>query len=192
MVEEATKHYLAELVTRNNTNNDEDPKVFKVLKEIKNVHFTENVKKVSKTNKDDLKAAAAFLEETTVEEIEKDVKTYTKEELVERICDRFDHIRPAKCDKCQKIYSYELSEHINYRCVICERGMCPDCCTSCENKLQELNQEDVLFKMVYFNCSDCVAGAHKESNRRLMRGHNEKVHKGRKPKADAYKSLQKK
>ena len=187
MVDSATERYIAELVTRNNSNNQENPKVFKVLKEIKNVHFTENVKKVSKLNKDELKAGLAFLEETSVEEVDKEVKEYSKEELVERVCDRFDHIRPAKCDKCQKIYSYELSEHIKYRCVICERGMCPDCCTSCEIKLGELNQAEILNKMLYFNCSDCVVSAHKESNRRLMRGHNEKNQRGRKPKSDAAK-----
>ena len=96
MVDSATERYIAELVTRNNSNNQENPKVFKVLKEIKNVHFTENVKKVSKLNKDELKAGLAFLEETSVEEVDEEVKEYSKEELVERVCDRFDHIRPAK------------------------------------------------------------------------------------------------
>ena len=65
--------------------------------------------------------------------------------------------------------------------------MCSDSCTSCEIKLGELNQAEILNKMLYFNCSDCVVSAHKESNRRLMRGHNEKNQRGRKPKSDAAK-----
>ena len=129
-MEDATKDFNAQLVTKNNAEN-EDQGVHKVLMNLKDVAIEDNknnLKKDKDIKKEQLIAGLVFLRGHKLDDVKKELTKTKVEDLRHQVVTRCEHMKPNKCGKCQEIYRYSIEEHINYTCILCSKGMCPTCC----------------------------------------------------------------
>ena len=111
-----TERFLANLVVRNNTGN-EDEGVNKVLKNLKDVSLKENIsnlKKDKEVKKEQLVAGLAFLRGSALDDVKSDLNKLKVDDLRTSLVERFEHIRPNTCDKCNTVYMYHTDEEITY------------------------------------------------------------------------------
>ena len=164
-LEIATQIYNASLVTKNNENGDADQGVNNVLKNLKDVSKeknSSNLKKDKALKREQLVAGLAFLRGHDLsDERKKELKPLKVDMLREKIVEQWEEMKPQDCDNCGHIYSYLPEQNIIYRCSICPKGMCPDCCTSDKLKTYEESQ---VKKLLHLICTSCVQQCNKRKN----------------------------
>lgn len=164
-MEDATKDFNAQLVTKNNAEN-EDQGVHKVLMNLKDVAMGDNMNNLKKDKdikKEQLMAGLAFLRGHKLDDVKKELTKTKVEDLRHQVVTRYEHMKPNKCDKCQEIYRYSIEEHINYRCILCAKGMCPTCCTT-----ENIGNNDMTQTLLFFICSPCVKVCSEKSSENLV------------------------
>ena len=161
---EAVKNFNAELVVKNNEK-DGDQGVNNVLRNLKNVSTVENSKNLKKDKElkqEHLMSGLAFLRNHKLDEdMKKALNKFKVEILREKIVEMWEDIKPNNCDNCLKIYRHHPETQIMYRCTMCSKAMCPDCCTS--EKLKS-HSESLVKNLLHLICSPCLQQCNTKKN----------------------------